>query len=246
MRIIHALFAALLLCAAPAAAQDVLRPGSGEVRGEQIPERRDRYEMYDAGAAEPMAELYLTTRFGTVDGREVIGRGEMTRVDGDLVRSDSFAVERRTLAPLYVRESGEAQRLTLTFAPAAVRIVIEADWGTDSIQVGLDAPAFAAGTTDLLLGALPLAEGYTARASVFAWQVESAVTLTIQVEGDEVVRLPDGGRARTWRVAVDGDGSAGTYWMDRESHTLVQYQTADGEMRIVRSRGPRSRAREAR
>lgn len=245
MRIIH-LLAALLLCAAPAAAQEVLRPGSGQVHGEQIPERRDRFEMWDAGAPEPMGELSLTTRVGTVDGREVIARKEMTRVGGDLVRSDSFAVERRTLAPLYVRESGEVQTVWLTFAPSAVEIVIEADWGTDSIRASLEAPAFVAGTTDLLLGALPLAEGYTAQASVFSWQVESAVTLAITVEGDEMLRLPDGGRVRTWRVAVNGDGSAGTYWMDRESHTLVQYQTADGEMRIVRSRGPRSRAREVR
>ena len=242
------LLTALLALAAPAAAQDaVLRPGSEQVRGEQIPERNERFELYERNAGgEPVGDLYLATRFGTVDGRQVIGRREMTLVDGDVVQSDSFAVERRTLAPLHARLGGPAQTVWLTFGPAAVHTVIEGDWGTDTTRAELNAPVFAAGATDLLLGALPLADGYAARADVFVWHQDENDTLRIRVEGEESVALPGGGRARTWRVAVRGGATAGTYWMDRESHTLVQYESADGELRVVRSRGPRSRAREAR
>lgn len=245
---IHLSLAALLALAAPAAAQQgVLRPGSAPVHGEQIPERTERFDLYHLERGdEPVGELSLRTRLGAVDGREVIGRKEVTRVDGEVVQSDSFVVERRTLAPVHARLSGEVQRVWLTFEPAAVRTVIEADWGTDTLRAQRGAPAFAEGTTDLLLGALPLADGYTARANVFVWHQDDDDTLRIQVEGEERLALPGGGRVRTWRVAVRGGATAGTYWMDRESHTLVQFQSADGELRVVRSRGSRSRARQAR
>jgi hypothetical protein len=246
---IHPLLTALLLCAAPAAAQDaVLRPGSAQVDGQRIPERTDDFELYDlVQGGEPMGTLTLRTRFGTVDGREVIVRREVTVVDDELVESDSFSVERRTLAPLFVRTTNESQTVRLYFAAAAVRMEAEGAFGTETMNVDVAGPVFAGGTTDLLLGALPLAAGYTARASVFLWEEEEAFTIRIRVEGEEEVSISGGGRVAAWRVEVGGHPAmAGTYWMDRESHTLVQYESADGEVRAVRSRGARSRAREAR
>lgn len=244
---IRPLLIALVACAAPAAAQDaVLRPGSAQVDGSRIPERTERFDLYqqDAGM-DPIGDLYLTTRVETVDGRQVLSRDEVTLVEGDVVQSDSFSLDRATLAPRFVRESGPAQTLSLHFAATAVHEVVEGDWGADTTRTELDAPAFAAGSTDLLLAALPLAAGYTARAAVYDWP-GGVETVGLRVEAAEELRIPGGGGAATWRVAVEGGPGAGTYWMDRESHALVQYLSADGGIRIVRSRGPRSRAREAR
>jgi hypothetical protein len=244
---IHPLLTVLLACAAPAAAQnDVLRPGSAQVTGDRIPERTERFDLYqqDAGM-EPIGDVYLTTRVETVDGRQVLSRGEVTLVDGDVVQSDSFSLDRATLAPRFVRESGPAQTISLYFAATAVREVVMGDWGADTTRTELDAPAFAAGSTDLLLAALPLAAGYTAQVAVYHWP-GGVETIGVRMEAAEELRIPGGGRAQTWRVAVQGGPGEGTYWMDRESHALVQYLSADGGVRVVRSRGPRSRAREAR
>lgn len=236
----------LLLCAAPAAAQDVVRPGSAQVAGDSIPERMDEFEMYDLeDDTEPFGEMRLRTRFTTIGGVEAIARKEMVLVEGDLVQADSFALERRTLAPLHVRIGGQEQTVWLDFGPGRVRKTIEGDWGADTTHVALDAPVFYAAAMDLLLGALPLAEGYTAQVALYEWVEDRRQTVRIRVEEAETLRLPGGGRARTWRVDVPEGGSAGTYWMDRESRTLVQYESMDG-MRIVRSRAARSRARPTR
>lgn len=66
----------------------------------------------------------------------------------------------------------------------------------------------------------------------------------VRVEGAEDVALAGGGRVPAWRVLLDDDGRGGpaTYWMDRESRTLVQVERGQGTLRIVRSRPPRSGA----
>jgi hypothetical protein len=238
--------AVLLACAAPAAAQNaVLRPGSGQVTGSSLRERVDPFDLYEAGDEQPVGTMTLRTRFATVGGVEAVTRKETTLVDGELVQSDSFALDRRTLAPLHARMENEVQTELLDFRPDEVRRVVDADWGADTSHIAVYAPVFYAGAMDLLLGALPLAEGFAAELAVFDAEAGSAI-VRVAVEAAEELRVPGDRPARTWRVAVHPGTSAGTYWMDRESHALVQFESADGGVRIVRSRGVRSRARPTR
>lgn len=238
---IHPLAAALLLaCAAlPAAAQEVLRPGAAAVQTQAIAERQERYEVYAGENPDPVGDFYLRTRLATVDGTDAVVRKEQMLIHGDLVQVDSFSLDRRTLAPLRMRTSDEGQTRWLHFAADSVHVVREGHWGMDTVHFALPEPVFLASSADLLLAALPLAEGFTAELAVFGVN-EGMGTMEIEVEADETLSIFGGARVRTWRVRVSGTETAGTYWMDRESHALVQFENEDGDVRIVRSgRGPR-------
>lgn len=247
---IHPRAAAVLLacaCAPAATAQDVLRPGSAAVSAQAITDRVEELEVY-AGAAEgrgPIGRMTLRTRVVTVGGTAAVVRSETLWIDDEVMQVDSFTLHRQTLAPLQMRSTFTETAVSLQFAPGTVRQVDEGGWGADTADVTLPDPVFLSGTTDLLLAALPLAPGYRATLAVYDAD-EGIGTVAIEVEVIEEVALPEGGSVSAWRVAVDENGSPSTYWMDRESRTLVQFESAGGAFRVVRSRGSRSRARPTR
>lgn len=247
---IHPLAAAALLacaCAPAAAGQDVLRPGSATVSTQTIGDRTDEFEVYpgEAEGRGPIGRMTLRTRVEAGGGTPAVVRTETLWMDDEVVQVDSFTLHRLTLAPLAMRSSSPRTEVSLEFAPGTVRQVDGGDWGADTADVPLPQPVFLAGTTDLLLAALPLAPGYRAQLAVYDAD-EGIGTLGVNVERIEEVALPEGGRVSAWRVAVDENGWTSTYWMDRESRTLVQFESADGAFRVVRSRGSRSRARPTR
>lgn len=247
---IHPLAAAVLLacaCAPAAAAQDVLRPGSAAVSTQAIGDRVEEFDVHadEAEGRGPIGRMTLRTRIVTVGGEAAVVRTETLWIDDELVQVDSFTLLRQTLAPLQMRSTYTETGVSLEFAPGTVRQVDDGDWGADTSDVTLPEPVFLSGTTDLLLAALPLASGYRATLAVYDAD-EGIGTVGIEVEASEEVALPDGGSVSAWRVAVDENDAASTYWMDRESRTLVQFESADGAFRVVRSRGSRSRARPTR
>lgn len=247
---LRTLAAALLLacaCAPAAAAQSaVLRPGSAQVSGAAIPARVEEFDIYvgDEGGVR-VGSMTLRTRLVTMDGTPAIARTETTWMDDELVQVDSFALHRQTLAPLAMWSSMTEAGVSLRFSPGRVVQVDDGDWGADTAEVPLPEPVFLSGTTDMLLGALPLAPGYAATLATYDEDAGPGV-MEVRVEAEEALRLPDGGSVSAWRVRVDEDGEATTYWMDRESHTLVQFEADGGALRIVRSRASRSRARPTR
>jgi hypothetical protein len=247
---IHPLAGAVFLacvCAPAAAAQEVLRPGSAAVSTQTIGDRVEEFDVYagDAGERGPIGRMTLRTRVVTVGGEAAVVRTETLWIDDELVQVDSFTLHRLTLAPLEMRSSFTDTGVSLAFAPGTVRQVDDGGWGADTVDVPLPEPVFLGGTTDLLLASLPLAPGYRADLAVYDAD-EGIGTLGIDVERIEEVALPDGGRVSAWRVAVEENGWTSTYWMDRESRTLVQFESAGGAFRIIRSRGSRSRARPTR
>lgn len=247
MRIHPVTAAVLLACAcAPAAAQDVLRPGSAAVSTQAIGNRVEEFEVYAAeGGRDPIGRMMLRTRVQSVAGTAAVVRTETLWIGDELLQVDSITLHGQTLAPLAMRSTFTETGVSLEFTPGSVRQVDAGDWGADTADVTLPEPVFLSGTTDLLLSALPLAPGYRARLAVYDAD-EGIGTIGIDVEELEEVALPEGGSVSAWRVAVDENGSASTYWMDRESRTLVQFESAGGAFRVVRSRGSRSRARPTR
>jgi hypothetical protein len=243
---IHPFAAAVLLacaCAPAAAAQNaVLRPGNAEVSAQAILDRVDEFDVHSEDDPSPVGRMTLRTRLATVDGTRAIVRTEAIWMDDELVQVDSFSLDAGTLAPLAMRSFSVETGVDLRFTPGRVRQVDDGDWGADTSHVALPEPVFLGGSADLLLGALPLAEGYTARLAVYDAD-DGLDTVAIEVEGAEELTLPNGRRVPSWRVLVTEGFLVSTYWMDRESHALVQFESADGSLRIVRSRGSRSRAR---
>lgn len=246
---LHPIATAVLLacaCAPAAAAQDaVLRPGSAEISTEAIIERVEEFDVYSEGTASPVGRMTLRTRLATVEGTRAIVRTETVWMGDEMVQVDSFALHGSTMAPLSMRSSTVETGVDLRFTPGTVRQVDDGDWGADTSDVRLPDPVFLGGSTDLVLSALPLAAGYTARLAVYDAD-DGLDTIGVEVREAEEVVLPDGRRAAAWRVAVTEGYQTSTYWMDRESRTLVQFESADGSLRIVRSRASRSRARPTR
>lgn len=249
MRILSVAVLLLLACAcAPAAAGAqtlVLRPGDAAVRAEAVGGVQEFDLIEEDGSGEPAGRMVIRTRLVPVDGTPAIVRTETVWMDDEVVQVDSFALDRRTLAPLALRSASVQTGVQLDFFARHVRKVDNGDWGADTSEVALPEPVFLGGSTDLLLGALPLAPGYTAKLAVFEAQ-DGLDTIAVQVEAMEDVALPGGGSVPAWRVAVTEGWLVSTYWMDRESRTLVQFESADGSFRIVRSPGSRSRARPTR
>jgi hypothetical protein len=237
--------ALLLACAPAAAAQTVLRPGSAEVSTQAIAARTDDFELYTSDVAVPIGRMTLRTRLATVEGTPAIVRTETMWMDDEVVQVDSFTLNAGTLAPLAMHTSNDEVDTDLRFTPGSVRQVDGGEWGADTSHVALPEPVFLGGTVDVLLAALPLAAGYTASLAVYDAS-DGVDTIAVEVEAADEVALPDGRRVPAWRVMVTEAFLVSTYWMDRESHTLVQFESPDGSVRIVRSRGARSRARPTR
>lgn len=241
--------AALLLacaCVPAAGAQNVVRPGDGVLAAGAIRQGTGEFDVLSwHGGGWPIGEMTLRTRLATVDGVPALVRTETMWVDDALVQLDSFTLDARTLAPLRMRSSIEGRTVSLEFGAGTLRSVTGDGWDADSADVPLPDPVFLGGTTDLLLGALPLDSGYTARLAVYDAD-EGVGDLEVEVEAAEEVETGPGRRVAAWRVRVLHAGAPATYWMDRESHTLVQFESAESGIRIVRSRGGRSPARPTR
>jgi hypothetical protein len=244
---IHPLAAALLLaCAcAPAAAAQLLRPGDVRVAA-VLAEGAEGYDIHLGGEDDtPMGQMMLRTRLATLDGTPALVRTEEMWMDALLVQVDSFILHRATLAPLRLVRIAEGETVSMEFVDGGVR-TIYADGADTADAVPVPEPVFLGGTTDLLLGALPLAAGYTARLALYDPD-EGFGTMEVRVEAAEQLVLGPGGRAvPTWRVRVMDAGAAATYWMDRESRTLVQFRSAETGVLIVRTREGRGRARPTR
>ena len=229
--------AAALLVAVPAACQSAAReigPGSAEIRAEQVRERADTLDLLvpQGGGAQAAGMVVLQTTLGEAQG--VLVRVErITDGDGNLMALDSFTVDRATLAPLTVLARGGTGMRKLRWEAGRVR-GHDADGGT--IDVAADEPAFYSNSVDMVLAALPLAEGYEA-AIRFSGGDEQNGSSPVRVTGQEDVTTGDGGRCRAWRVEVGGSGHAGTYWIGAGDRALVRFDGGSGGVRILRRNG---------
>ncbi|HLL84127.1 MAG TPA: hypothetical protein VK420_15800, partial [Longimicrobium sp.] len=108
----------------------------------------------------------------------------------------------------------------------------------DTIDVAAGEPAFYSNSVDMVLAALPLAEGYEAGIRLSGGDAHDGVA-PVRVTGQEEVATGDAGRCRAWRVEVGGDGPAGTYWIGADDRALVRFDGGGGG-RILRRAGCRA------
>jgi hypothetical protein len=194
------LFAVLLFlaCAAPAvrAQAPVLRPGS-EIATDRIQARADTFDLFFEGRTRgvPDATMTLETRVATVGGAEAIVRRETLWVDDEAAQVDSFVLVRATLEPLSARAEGISGDRSLDFAGGRVRGWTGDEDGRDTVDAALPEPVFLSSSMDLVLGALPLRAGYTARLAIYV-DGEGVTTARVQVAAPERCPCPAGGCAR--------------------------------------------------
>lgn len=192
---------------------------------------------FDGAALAPMEATYATTLEVMGQTIEFDARREVADLgDGTLLlvesadtpmgsAADSLVVTREALRPVSRRVAQGPARIAFDYTDDAVTGQIEAPGQTVPVDVALDAPLAADGTSlQVGLGTLPLAVGYRARFAGFDAQTLQPTPFTVEVTGTEAVEVP-AGTFETFVVELtQGDGSGGgngTLWVSQSAPRVV-------------------------
>jgi hypothetical protein len=244
---------ALVLAAAPLAAQRSAPPLLGHpartsatppaarpaLRTTHLADRSDTLLiLVDRAEAIPVGTRVLRTALTSDAGRETLMRVETVRdTAGKDVRVDSVVVLRASLSPLAQAVRDSRGTRSLRFEGGRARGESVARGVRSAVDAAVPADAFPGGSLDLVLGALPLREGFSARVAVFDAARSSMAASTVQVVDYETTRVGDGSTCRAWRVLVSGGPDAGSYWIEDRSRVLVRFEGAGSPLRMVRRSG---------
>jgi hypothetical protein len=238
-----ALLSLLLPCAAlaqaaPALPPDAVGPGAAVLRPVQVREGTDTLGMVMTvnGRTLPIGMLVVETRRVTGPG----GVAAVERVETTTARIvastvDTFVVQIAGLAAVSQR-THEERVVALDYAGRTVRGTITEGGAAGRVDVTLPTPVFYDNAMDLILGALPLAEGYTASLPVYDDESGGVAWRQVRVAGSD--ELPgESGMADAWRVETVRGTTRSTYWMDKRTRRMLRWAlpvAGGGEIRIVR------------
>lgn len=223
-----------LLSAAPVVAQstDTLAVGSPAITAAHLAAGVDTFQLYVSidGAFEQVGTAVHENHVSDEGGRPVLVRGEhIVLITGESLSADTFALARETLAPLWYRSTSSTERVAIEFSGAGVSGSQRKGGQSKPVTAALGQRAFLAAATDLLLGALPLRTGFAAVLPVYD-VADGLAYATVEVTEVEEI----GRGVQAWRIEVQGGAAPGTYWLDRESRTLVRFESVDGQIRLER------------
>jgi len=238
-----ALLVLLLPCAARAQSPtdvpaDAVLPGAAVLRPVEVREGTDTLAMVMT-----VRERSLPIGMLVVETRRVAGPGgapAVQRVETTTSRVipstvDTFVVQLASLAPVSQR-THEDRVVALDYAGAAVRGTITEGGATGRVEVTLPTTVFYDNAMDLVLGALPLAEGYAASLPVYDDEAGRVAWRQVRVTGSDSVP-GEGGMADAWRVETTRGTTRSTYWMDKRTRRMLRWAlpvAGGGEIRIVR------------
>lgn len=232
---------ATLVANATAHAQDaaVIRPGSREVNGSRVAARTDTFAVSGLleGREVPMGSLELRTTLVTAAGAPAVSRVErMTLLGGMEVSVDSFTLAAATLAPLAYADRAGTDEASFVFDGLTVRGTRSEEGKREPVAVRLAAPVFLGNSMDVILSALPLAEGRAFRWERLREYDVRVDSVEVRVAGRETVRTVSGGSCGAWRVEVRSDGGTSVYWVEKETGELLRYEDEDQRFLILRHR----------
>lgn len=226
-----ATLAAFVLVPGAARAQDAVevRPGSTILDPSRIAPRTDTFTV----ELEGVDEIQLVIRTATL-GDTALLRVERLSFETRELDTDSFAVRRPTLAPLFIQSRGVSSSSRVVFPPGrAEGTFAPSDGAGQTISETLDAPLFYSNSIDLVLASLPLEAGRSF--TLHMWSPRDLNDdVQARVVSRETVTMADGGRCGAWRVeTTDGSGGASVYWFEERTHALLRYSTGGMQIRIV-------------
>jgi hypothetical protein len=139
---------------------------------------------------------------------------------GDIV--DSVLMFRHTLAPVWEHSHQPAKTMLLSFSDSAVT----GEWApVDSAMRSVNHPipraVFNATAQDLLIGSLPLADGYRTLIPIYSFELGGMELDTLSVVGIGRVKLREGGERDAWKVAFADPFITATFWVDRETRRVL-------------------------
>jgi hypothetical protein len=223
--------------AAPAPAHPVL-PGARELRMPAVREGTDTLTlvMEKNGVALPVGILVVETRrVSGPGGVAALSRVEVTTSRMMAASVDTFVVALATLAPLSQR-THEERAVALDNDGRHVSGTIAEGQASGRVDVTVATPVFYDHSMDLVLGALPLVEGYEADLPVYDDEAGAVAWRHLRVAGTD--RLPgEGELVDAWRVETSRGRVRSTYWIDKATRRMLRWAlplSSGGELRIVR------------
>ena len=138
---------------------------------------------------------------------------------------DQTTIEKGTLVVKNRTVSQGPMNIALAFDGGKVTGTVAMGGQSKTVDMPLDGPIFADGAGGhAVIGALPLAEGYTATYRNFNLQQQKIVLRQVTVLGVEEVTVP-GGTFTAWKVeqkSAEGDPGVVTVWIDQASRRAVR------------------------
>lgn len=239
-RIILLALAASIVPASGVAQRAVeIQPGSRELDVSRIVPRTDTMAVLQRVEDQEVKLMTLEVRTARADigGVPVVFRVQRAFAsNGEVVLSDSFTVAASTLAPLRYTWRYESGPGGIWVEGLRVRGLNRAGYAENEIDLRLSGPSFFRSQLDLLLAALPLAQG-----RAFGWRalVEEEgreSRMEARVAGTDRVRTMSGDSCDAWRVEVRFGLGTNNYWIDRRTGELLQYKEGPMTYRILRHR----------
>jgi hypothetical protein len=170
-------------------------------------------------------------------GRKVLDVSFEERDAGGVAARTSTRVDATSLLPLRQRaEVGEGHVVTLLYTAGHV---IGVDSAPQRSPHYFSAPvpdtAFTSGAIDLLLRALPLADGFRASVPLYFPAENLVQALPVRVEGRERITTRGGHPTDCWLVSADFPGGITEhFWIDQASHGIIRILAHESEMSLVR------------
>jgi len=170
-------------------------------------------------------EVRDDVRRTTTDGTPTLTRVQtVTSPRG--TRVDSAIVARGTLAPKYHSGHMGKHSMQLYFNGAAVTGQYTPEDSTARpIDQALANEVYDSNAWDLVIAALPLAPGYTARVPFYWYEQGGLVWAEISVTGSEAIPV-DGAPVDAWVVHADFNGRAQTLWIAKAPRRQLKSHTA--------------------
>ena len=182
------------------------------------------YAMTIAMGPQKIALALTTDIQETADGWAVSEK--MTTPMGD--STDSATVAKGSLALRTRKASQGPMAIELSASDAKITGSATMNGQAKPVDAETGGPLFAEAATGFSVGALPLAEGYSATFRTFDVQKMKVKVMQLQVAGSESVTVP-AGTFDTFKVETKpGDGSPGgmTLWIDKATRKPVKMQAS--------------------
>lgn len=214
MRSADVLLATALVAFAGSATAQTTPPPPATVDPSRIVAYSQSLRMVTAGEGVEK-EVATVRNIVTVTESEIIHVQTVADADGVLV--DSSVADRATLKPRWHRSTNDRRTLHLAFSPGRV-VGQDQEMGNPprDIKETVSDRVFDANLLDVLIAALPLAEGFRGRLSVFLWEAGGEIPLDVVVTGSATI----GGRD-TWAVDVTL-GKTAKFNLTKGEHRVVQ------------------------
>jgi dipeptidyl aminopeptidase/acylaminoacyl peptidase len=167
--------------------------------------------------------LRTELRLADVDGRPAFVRIQALTSPMLGTGADTVVVERATLAPIRHRSVNMRRTMSLDFrADSILGSVTPAGGTAQTVAVRADTALFDSNAIDLILRALPLAEGYAVRYPVYLHESGGKVWVTSRVMGSERIAGEGGGMVDAWIVESKIGPQTVRVWVAKDSREVLQ------------------------